>query len=102
MFAVLVGAARYVNCYHGVKSAPNAEWFLDISKGPNPGNMMALKFTHHDSARSCKCACELGAFASGCLSLKAKTRNSCGITSKTEILVSYGLQYDLSGTKPLC
>ena len=44
MYAVLFGAARYVNCYHGVKSAPNAQWQLDVPKGPNPGSMTARKF----------------------------------------------------------
>ncbi|CAE7712003.1 ARSK [Symbiodinium sp. CCMP2592] len=35
----------------------------------------------------------------GCLSLKAKTRNNCGIGAKCEVLVSYGLDYDLTGAK---
>lgn len=73
MYAVLLGAARFVNSYHGARAAPNAEWFLDVSKGANPG----------------------------ALTLRAKTRNNCGISSRSEVLVSYGLEYDLKGTKPL-
>ena len=37
-YAVLLGAARYVNDYAGgQRKSPNAQWFLDVRGGANRG-----------------------------------------------------------------
>ncbi|CAE7253655.1 unnamed protein product [Symbiodinium sp. CCMP2592] len=61
IWAVLVGAARYVNDFTGVKSRPNARWEINTSQGPNRGE-------------------------GGLLALWANTRNGVGISSRMEIV----------------
>ena len=53
-FAILLGAARYVNDYVGLKRGPNAQWRINYQLGPNPG----------------------------ALELVCQTRTGCGIASR--------------------
>ena len=71
IYFVLLGAAQYINDYHNIKGRPNAKLYFDPSKG----------------------------FNAGALTLAEYTRNSSGIGSGQEILLSYGTDYDLT-TQP--
>lgn len=68
IYAVLVGVGQYINHYQGIKRAPNAQ----------------LVFSPH-----------LG-FSLGALSVVASNRNGTGIAPGVEILINYGLEYDLT------
>ena len=68
IYAILLGAARYTNDYHGVRRGPNAAFEAYPAMGPN----------------------------SGSIKLVAKTANGVGISARSEVVVNYGIDYDLA------
>ena len=71
VYAVVVGAGRYVNDFSGGAKRPNAKWMVDTSRGPNHGSLY----------------------------LVAATSNGCGISSRSEIMTRYGLHHSFTDVK---
>ena len=67
VFFVLQGIAQFVNCFENIKKRPNAKLVYDSTKG----------------------------FNEGCLSVVACTPNRAGIGAGVEILIGYGVGFDL-------
>ena len=61
IYAVMIGAARFANDYHGVRRGPNAAFEAFPGMGPN----------------------------SGSVKLVAKTANGVGISARSEVVVNY-------------
>ena len=69
LYGVLLTAAKVVQHYIGAKRrTPNAEWVLDISKGPNRGSLL----------------------------LQCRTPNGVGVASGSEVTVNYGMHFEVS------
>ena len=68
ILAMQIGASRFVNSYPGARRGPNAAFRVKTTCGPN----------------------------SGAVELVVRTANSVGIASKQEILLHYGMHFDLS------
>ncbi|MCP4239336.1 MAG: hypothetical protein GY772_02130 [bacterium] len=68
VLAVLVGAVQYVNHYENIRPRHNCVLHFDASRGFNEGSLV----------------------------IKAYTRNGCGIAGGSQILLNYGVTYDLA------
>jgi len=68
IYAVLVGAGQYINHFAGIKRAPNAKIIFDHKIGLSHGALYVI----------------------------ASNRNGTGIAAGVEILLNYGLSYDLA------
>jgi hypothetical protein len=70
VFAVLIGAAQFVQHYVNIRKAPNAEWEFRPSEGFNEAGLL----------------------------LRVRTRNACGIAAGADVVVNYGAKFDFAGS----
>ena len=62
VWAVLIGVAQFINCFAGIRRAPNAKVIFNAAKG----------------------------FNEGALEIRISTRNGAGVAKGSPILVDYG------------